>query len=316
MHLTKQLALTLFLVMMSLNIAQAAAPAGRSVTAEITLQGGSSSNAKWRSPLTLAYKIHVLTPKTGGLSNVLYRIYPKGKNPNSAICDSANVSYPCIEITVNQTLSPNSWVQLMINGDPQTYWNFVKSKGYVTVVASNLGAGQLLTLPDSVRFEPALIKVGKTYQGGIIFYVDRSGVHGLIAAPTDQNNIGIQWNNGSSYIPTGATATATGKGETNTNAIVTAQGPGNYAAKLCADLVIGAYTDWFLPSKDELNLMYKNIGPGAPSPLTNIGNFAGYSYWSSSEFDDYYAWYQNFSGGYQYNFYKTGSYYVRAVRAF
>jgi hypothetical protein len=105
-----------------------------------------------------------------------------------------------------------------------------------------------------------------------------------IAAPTDQSPAsGVLWYNGS-FIGTGATATAVGTGKANTTAIVTVQGVGSYAAKLCDDLVIGAYSDWYLPSKDELDLMYKNIGQGAAAPLTNIGGFSASNYyWTSSE---------------------------------
>jgi len=91
--------------------------------------------------------------------------------------------------------------------------------------------------------------------------------------------------------------------------------------------VIGKYNDWFLPSKDELNLMYKNIGPGAAKPLTNIGGFKPHNnynlhnYWSSSENTGHYAWSQGFGsglfgGGFQYNWFKVNTFYVRAARAF
>jgi hypothetical protein len=62
--------------------------------------------------------------------------------------------------------------------------------------------------------------------------------------------------------------------------------------------------------------MYKNIGPGAPAPLTNVGGFASSTYWSSSEYDNGTAWGQYFGSGYQSNGSKDGTLYVRAVRAF
>ena len=156
--------------------------------------------------------------------------------------------------------------------------------------------------------------IGNTYQGGIIFHIDGSGQHGLIAAPQDQS-LGIRWYNGS-YILTGATGTAVGTGQANTDTIIAAQGGGNYAATLAANLVLNGYSDWFLPSKDELNLMYTNIGPGAPAPLTNIGSFGDDFYWSSSEVSNYDAWLQLFANGVQGNFRKTFGLRVRPVRAF
>ena len=113
------------------------------------------------------------------------------------------------------------------------------------------------------------IAIGKTYQGGIIFYVNGSGAHGLIAAIQDQST-GIAWFNGS-FNDTGATGTAVGTGQANTDNIIAAQGAGHYAASLAGQLVLNGYSDWFLPSKDELNLMYWTIGPGAASSATVWG---------------------------------------------
>lgn len=335
MKLTKQLALTLILAVASLNAAQArlpldqgypellmtaapaAAPEGKSVTAAIELQGGSDSTVKWPAPSVGPYKVHVLVPKTGTVTHALYRVYPKGKKADSAICDAADIQNPCFEATVDQTQHQGMWVQLTLNDDAATQWTFNKNKGgYVAAIASNLNAEETLNLSPSVRFEDVKIRaIGGKYQGGIIFYVDDTGKHGLIAAPTDQNNTGLQWFNGS-FVVTDALGTAVGEGLTNTNTITQVQGEGSYAASLAANLVIGAYSDWHLPSKDELNLMYNNIGPGAPAPLTNVGAFIGYDYWSSSEASTNNAVGQNFATGRQSFYGKSGLLYVRAVRAF
>ena len=154
--------------------------------------------------------------------------------------------------------------------------------------------------------------------GGLIFYDKGSYSDGwryLEAAPYDQST-GIQWYNGN-YVATGATGTAIGTGQANTTAIVIIQGAGSYAAQLCNDLTVGGYNDWFLPSKDEFNLMYKNLY------LAGVGDFFGdwesytfESYWSSSEQDVLNAWYQVFPNGYQDNCDKIISQRVRAVRAF
>ena len=157
--------------------------------------------------------------------------------------------------------------------------------------------------------------IGQTYQGGIIFYVDCSGCHGLIAAPTDQSN-SATWYNGTNVYTT-AFANGVSSGAGNTKDIVFAQGSGGaYAAKICNDLVLATYTDWYLPSIYELNLMYMNIGPGAAAPNTNIGSFAASNYWSSTEEDSSQAWYQLFVLGGQFNGAKNLNYNVRAVRIF
>ena len=161
------------------------------------------------------------------------------------------------------------------------------------------------------------LSIGDTYQGGIIFYLDASGCHGLISAPTDQST-GIQWWNGS-YTDTYASGSGLFDGDGNCYRIRRSQGAcaSCNAAELCLFLTLGGYSDWYLPSKYELNLMYQNIGQGNALGLGNVGGFADFYYWSSTEGDDdFHAWLQGFGDGGQYNILKNYSYYVRAVRAF
>ena len=316
--LNKCLISTLILAGLSFNLAEAAAPPGKSITpSSISLQGGGTSNVKWTAPTTSSYKVHVFVPNTGTVTNALYRVYPKGKRAGSTACLATDKLYPCFAVTIDQNQHRNAWVQLTLNGDPKTQWAFTKTRGYVVAVADNLGQETLLNVSTQIRFENMTIAIGKTYQGGIIFYIDGSGANGLIAAPKDQSE-GIAWWNGS-YIYTGATATAVGTGQANTDKIIAAQGVGNYAATLAANLVLNGYSDWFLPSKDELNLMYYRIGPGAPAPLTNIGGFSSAFYWSSSEDPNFapWAWGYHFENdqGFEYGD-KSSPWSVRAVRAF
>jgi hypothetical protein len=123
--------------------------------------------------------------------------------------------------------------------------------------------------------------LGEWYGGGNIFWLDETGEHGLIAAPVDQGPIGgIRWHNGTFKI-TGATADGVYAGKHNTDKIIASQGVGTYAATLCRDHTYTNsnvfYTDWYLPSKYELNLMYQNRALLAPF------NYGSGIYWSSTE---------------------------------
>ena len=157
------------------------------------------------------------------------------------------------------------------------------------------------------------LAISDTLQGGIIFYLDGNG-DGLIAAPSDQPN--TEWGCYGTFI-SGADGTAIGTGNQNTIDIVAGCTTSVTAADICANLTIGGYSDWFLPSKDELNEMYLNIGQG--SLLGNIGGFGNYNYWSSSEGNSSFAWKQGFGGGYQALADKSQSsspYCTRCIRAF
>ena len=94
--------------------------------------------------------------------------------------------------------------------------------------------------------------IGQSFGGGIIFYIDDTGQHGLIAAPLDQGK--ASWGcTGKTIIGTG---TYIGNGQANTSLIVKSSKEKGIAARICFDLVIDGYRGWYLPSKDELNLMF------------------------------------------------------------
>ena len=164
-------------------------------------------------------------------------------------------------------------------------------------------------------------KIGNYAQGGIVFWVDETGEHGLVCAIKDQST-GIRWYNGS-YTKTGATGNAPRAGKRNTSLIIENQGANSnsYAAGICANLKLTVnrktYNDWYLPSIKELSLMYKSQKAINATALANNGNPLSYYYWSSTEFNKNYAHYYYMNSAKKSNkTFKETERSVRAVRAF
>ena len=165
------------------------------------------------------------------------------------------------------------------------------------------------------------LSIGDSHQGGIVFYLDGNG-GGLIAAPTDQST-GTNWGCIGSII-SGADGTAIGTGSQNTIDIEVGCTANGTAADICANLTLVGFSDWFLPSSDEINLIWQNLadsdGNGVntgQSDPNNIGGFDNSYYWSSTESDNNNAWIQSFiNGSWGGGNSKASSHRVRAVRAF
>ena len=198
----------------------------------------------------------------------------------------------------------------------------------LTLTETTTNLGTLSACGNNTTYQ-----IGDFYLGGIIFDIYEPGdvgyvageTHGLIAATSDQST-GIQW-----ALPAFSNLTVPGVGATNptdgasnTDAIIAQTGApaaNTYAAGLCRLYSTSGNNDqglWYLPAKDELNLMYENIGPGDALGLGNIGNFNinNDHYWSSTGNGSYYAWFQWFDNGDQTISGKDFTYRVRAVRAF
>lgn len=118
------------------------------------------------------------------------------------------------------------------------------------------------------------IKLGEPFQSGIIFYIDETKEHGLIVSTNDLSGT-ADWDE---------------------------------AIQCCIDYHAGGFTDWRLPSLDELNILYQN--------KSLAGSFERFSYWSSTEYAEHFAWFQNFYTGIQDNDFKDNTCYVRAIRNF
>lgn len=147
---------------------------------------------------------------------------------------------------------------------------------------------------------------GKNYAGGKIAFLDTINGNGMVAAPYDQST-NCYWGCSGTLI-SGADDSTYGSGMQNTIDILGGCTTIGIAAELCSNLTLGGYSDWHLPSKDELNLVYLS--------KNQIGGFLPMYYWSSTEYNALSAWKQYFVNGYQTNYHKETNYKLRAVRYF
>ena len=174
---------------------------------------------------------------------------------------------------------------------------------YVRAYATNSSGtayGNEVTFSTNVA-----LAIGQSYQGGIIFYIDGTGQHGLISATTDQTAVYVPWGCTNTSI---GTSPAFGTGQANTNAILAGCAEAGTAARVCDELVLNGYNDWFLPSLNELLQMYQQ--------RTAIGGFGSAMYWSSSQLNSQRAYFHIFYLNYTGDGYKHDGSLVRAIRAF
>ena len=187
-------------------------------------------------------------------------------------------------------------------GDMQ-YWDGV---AWVLIPAPPVdGRYGLISAAGVPHWAPVIYAIGDTGPaGGIVFHTADGGMHGLEAAPADQSDSAV-W--GCAGTITGADGIAVGTGAQNTADILAGCATLGIAARVANDYTLNGFTDWFLPSKDELNLLYQQ--------QVDEGVTEGF-YWSSSESTSNSAWYHFFGNGLQTTTNKGNGNRVRAVRAF
>ena len=149
--------------------------------------------------------------------------------------------------------------------------------------------------------------IGEEFGGGIVLYLDSTGQHGIVMTPVDQA-ASAQWGFFENQV--GAHAKKIGEGKRNTDIISKNSKEDAIAANVCNNLKLNEYTDWFLPSIEELKLMYYNFKAKA------LGNFSSTAYWSSSETDFNNAWIMDFGLGVDTENNVIKYHAVRAVRYF
>jgi hypothetical protein len=126
--------------------------------------------------------------------------------------------------------------------------------------------------------------IGQNLGDGIIFYIDGTGLHGLMAAPADDPNP-EEWGCENTVV---STDIAFGTGKTNSVNIVNNCGSNN-AAGYCRNLTSqSGYNSWYLPSQMELDMLFQQ--------QANVPGLSG-TYWSSSGYGTGYAWIEDFTYG-------------------
>ena len=208
-------------------------------------------------------------------------------------------------------------------------------------------------LVSAKQYIPAVI--GEPFGGGyfagyISHTADGNPTHALIVAPRATGATGsgytvttnLQWKTANTTTAGGASAF---DGAVNTAAMVTAGIADHPAAEFCVNLSIGGFTDWYLPSRYELDVAYFNLKPGTTANSTSWGSniysvprrdinntttypaqtaltafntsteaFVADNHWSSTEVNATLGWFFSLNSGNQGSNAKTSSYRVRAFR--
>ena len=275
-------------------------------------------------------------------------VYGLSASPSSVKFSPGGSAVVTFTATVNGAPAPGSAVELRTSGDPvslspgPSVAATTDNAGKVSVTITKPSAGKATvtaafgdktaTVDVSIPAKYALGDIGPG--GGLVFLISGGLVYEM--APKDWGNeeTGIRWC--SNQINSVSTGTAVGTGSENTTKMLTSAGAFS-ACTVSAPNAARAYrgggqSDWFLPSKDELNAMcIYSRDPSAPPTGVSCSvagsqdaafasgdyGFAAGKYWSSSQNDADNAWRQNFDGGNQkYGRVRSVTLRVRPVRAF
>lgn len=200
--------------------------------------------------------------------------------------------------------------------------------------------------PTAGNIAPPTV-IGQAFGGG--FWAGDIGVssiatHHLVVCPRSSGQTLSLWKTAET---TTSGTTSLIDGPANTAAMIAAGASAHPAAFFCNNLNVGGFSDWYMPAKNELEILYFNLKPTTTSSLTNSGanpnavpvrgsnytsnnpsqtsvaafqasgseSFIANTYWSSTQATYSKAWSQGFSNGYQrFVFSITANLYLRAVR--
>ncbi len=222
--------------------------------------------------------------------------------------NNAKVTYPSVDATKLSGIETGAEVNVNSDWNSTSGDSQILNKPDLSTYAAQSNVLQLdnttAFIPDA-DYEPATKKyvddntgssitysVGDFAKGGIVFWVDETGQHGLVCAKNKRYTGGVKWNNGSN-ASTGALGDGLYAGSYNTPIIVaflkanSDDGTGD-ASLSCVDYSVEEggvlYGDWYLPSKYELNMIYEKIDIINTTAIANGGSSLSGGYiWSSTE---------------------------------
>jgi len=312
---------------------------------ETDIEGGTNYTINGISQLlSVPYALHAKTAESiSGTLNETDPVFTNSVAAGILTADTANWNSKLGSYTETDPIFTSS-VAASISTTDTIYWNHKLDSFTETdpIYSSSVAAG--ITTADTTKWNQAgtpytagngisisnhtisvkTYNIGDYAQGGIVFWVDETGQHGLACAKTNQSE-GIRWYAGSNGN-THALGDGPFSGEMNTAIIIAAHvaigdDDSTYAARICSELMVTqggkTYGDWYLPTKEEMYMIAQNATSINATATSNGGTALtnGY-YWTSLETGTNTAWLQLIGFGIMPNYSKNLQYKVRAVRAF